>query len=243
MHGLLSSRAQWRPNLAALCQHFRPVVVELLGHGRSPSPDTAGAYEPDAYVEAFESLRASLGAEQWLVCGQSLGAALSLRYVLAHPERVHAHVITNSNSAFATKEWAETLAPGMQAFREQLAIGGRRVMESLPIHPRNARSLPSDVKADLVADCELHDPAGIGYSASVTVPGSRVREEARCNRVPTLLVHGTRERRFREHAEWAAANVPHLEVLPIDAGHAVNLEAASAFDAAVLGWLRQTGIL
>jgi len=243
VHGLLSSRAQWRPNLVALTRHFRPVVVELFGHGRSPSPDDPDAYRPSTYVAGFEALRASLGAEQWLVCGQSLGAALTLRYVLAHPERIPAHVITNSNSAFATPAWAQAVKPGMEALQQRLLAEGRAAMESVPIHPKNARSLPPQAKADLVADCALHDPVGIGFTASVTVPNSPVREQARHNRVPTLMVHGTRERRFREHAAWAAANVPQLEVVPVAAGHAVNLEAATVFDETVAGWLRQTGIL
>ncbi len=243
VHGLLSSRAQWRPNLTALTQHFRPVVVELLGHGRSPSPDERDAYQPSSYVDGFEALRESLGAERWLVCGQSLGAALTLRYVLAHPERVRAHLMTNSNSAFATKEWAEAVRPGMEVLRGRLLAEGRQAIESVPIHPKNARSLPPEAKAELVADCELHDPVGIGFTASVTVPSSPVREDARHNRVPTLLVHGTRERRFRGHAVWAAANVPQLEVVPVEAGHAVNLEAPRAFDDAVSRWVLQTGIL
>src|SRR5437870_13580594 len=38
VHGFLSSRTQWRLNLAALARVMRPVVVELWGHGRSPAP-------------------------------------------------------------------------------------------------------------------------------------------------------------------------------------------------------------
>ena len=38
VHGFLSSRTQWRLNLAALASVVRPVVVELWGHGRSPAP-------------------------------------------------------------------------------------------------------------------------------------------------------------------------------------------------------------
>ena len=50
VHGICSSRAQWRPNLAALAQHATPVVAELLGHGRSASPDDPAAYSVAAYV-------------------------------------------------------------------------------------------------------------------------------------------------------------------------------------------------
>ena len=75
VHGLCSSRAQWRPNREALETFSRPVVIELLGHGRSESPDDPGAYRVGAYIERFEALRVDLGVEKWAVCGQSFGAS------------------------------------------------------------------------------------------------------------------------------------------------------------------------
>jgi len=105
VHGILSSRAQWLPNLDAVRTVCRPVVVELWGHGRSPEPSDPEAYTPDAYVEAFDRVRRSLGVESWLIIGQSLGAALTLRYALSHPERAIAQVFTNSSSALADEVW------------------------------------------------------------------------------------------------------------------------------------------
>ena len=71
VHGFLSSRAQWRPNLAGLTRFCRPVLIELLGHGRSPAPADSQAYTVDSYLAAFEDIRRQVGAERWLVCGQS----------------------------------------------------------------------------------------------------------------------------------------------------------------------------
>jgi pimeloyl-ACP methyl ester carboxylesterase len=82
VHGFLSSRAQWRPNLATLARVSRPVVVELWGRSHSPSPDDPALYAPDMYMQLFDQLRQRLGAEHWLLCGQSFGAALTLRYAL-----------------------------------------------------------------------------------------------------------------------------------------------------------------
>src|SRR5690349_10998236 len=77
VHGMLSGRSQWRPNLAAIATVARPVVVELWGHGRSPSPQDPDLYHPDGYVREFERIRVELGIERWLVCGQSLGGSLT----------------------------------------------------------------------------------------------------------------------------------------------------------------------
>ncbi|MBW1644152.1 MAG: alpha/beta hydrolase, partial [Deltaproteobacteria bacterium] len=99
VHGLLSSKAQWMPNLKTISRHCRPVVIELFGHGRSPSPEDPKSYTPDNYSLEFERIRNELPTENWFICGQSLGAALSLRYALNYPEHVTAQVFTNSRSS------------------------------------------------------------------------------------------------------------------------------------------------
>src|SRR5450759_2376488 len=101
VHGFLSSRAQWRPNLAALKRHVRPVIVELWGHGRSPVPEDPAAYRVASYIDAFDAIRRELGVDRWLVCGQSFGAGLTIRYAHSHPAHVIAQIFTNSVSALS----------------------------------------------------------------------------------------------------------------------------------------------
>ena len=71
VHGMLSSRSQWMLNLDSLREYCRPVVVELWGHGRSPSPDDPAYYQPTGYIRQFEDIREALGIDKWFVCGQS----------------------------------------------------------------------------------------------------------------------------------------------------------------------------
>ncbi len=237
VHGMLASRAQWLANLAALARVCRPVVVELYGHGRSPAPEDPGAYHPDAYVAEFERIRTALGVERWAVCGQSLGAALTLRYALECPDRVIAQVFTNSNSALAEAGWAPSVRTGMAAVAKAVEARGRAALDAMPIHPSRATRLPADVKAALVADCALHDPVGVARTGLYTVPDSSVRERFPATRVPTLLVCGEREERFAAHRRFAEAALPSLRVVALDAGHAVNAEASAGFDAAVAAFL------
>ncbi|KPK06643.1 MAG: hypothetical protein AMJ64_08595, partial [Betaproteobacteria bacterium SG8_39] len=104
VHGMLSSQRQWTPNLAALEGLVRPVLFDLWGHGEAPAPEDDALYSVEAIIEQFERTREELGAERVLLCGQSLGAALTLRYALLHPARVTAQVFTNSRSALLAPE-------------------------------------------------------------------------------------------------------------------------------------------
>lgn len=237
LHGMLASRAQWEPNLPALARVCRPVVVELLGHGRSPSPDDPACYSPAAYVGELERIRQELGAERWFVCGTSLGAAITLRYALDHPERVVGHAFTNSNSALADAAWVEQTRAAMQGFLTLVEARGLEALEQLPVHPRHARRLAPEIKQALVADARLHSPGGVARTAVYTVVESSVRSRVASSRVPMLLLHGTRERRFAEAARHARQSIPGLEVVSLDAGHAVNLEAQAEFDAALAGFV------
>lgn len=237
VHGALSGRSQWHPNLAALRRVARPVVIELWGHGRSPSPEEAALYQPEAYVRAFDDTRAALGVERWFVCGQSLGAALTLRYALDHPERCIAHVFTNSISALGDMEWVRRTQESAGALADAIEQGGREVIDRIPIHPARATRIPPVAQRALLEDAALLDPRGVARTFRYTVPNSSVRERATENRVPTLLVCGERETRFHAHREFAARTMPHAQIVGVDAGHAVNLEAADAFDAVVCEFL------
>jgi pimeloyl-ACP methyl ester carboxylesterase len=233
VHGFLSSRAHWLLNLDALSGFCRPVVVELLGHARSPTPEDPGPYAPEAYGAEFEAIRKSIGAERWLICGQSLGAALTLRYSLDHPDHVIAQVFTNSNSALAGDDWAARVMPIMEAQARQLQSDGRAALDNHPFRPTRSRRLPPEAKEALIADYQLHNPIGIARTAVHTIPYSSVRNRIAETKLPTLLVAGDREEGFRDQRRFAEQTIPGISLVGLDAGHAVNIEAASDFNAAV----------
>ena len=237
VHGFLSSRAQWSPNLEALGAVCQPVVMELYGHGRSPSPEDGESYTPVSYLTAMEEIRAALGAESWFVCGYSLGGALTIRYALTYQNRVRGHIFTNSMSAFADPVLMRHWAKNSQASSDRIRHNGLAAIEQIAVHPKRARRLPKDIYDALVRDAQLLDPAGIANTLQFTTPQATVRLDIGANRVPALLACGHFEARFRPHREYAEANMPHLKVVEIDTGHAVNMQAADQFNRAVVDFI------
>jgi pimeloyl-ACP methyl ester carboxylesterase len=229
VHGMMSSRAQWILNLGKLKDFCRPVVVELFGHGRSPSPADPEAYYPDSYIEEFERIRKKLGIERWFICGQSLGASLTLRYSLYCPGHIIAQIFTNSRSAFMTNPTEKT----MKSAAEHLQKGGRASLDNVPLNPSKSRHLKAEVKEALLKDIDLINIKGLANNLQYLVTGCSVRDLIQQNEVPTLLVAGRFDQSFSPFIEFIEKTMPQLEVEVLDGGHAVNIDAADQFNEAV----------
>ena len=212
VHGFLSSRSQWLLNLDALAEGCTPVTVELFGHHDSPSPEDPACYEPSYYVRAFEAIRAELGVERWFLLGYSMGAGLTLRYALDHPDRVIGHLFTNSTSGLADAEGQAALRKNADASAARIRAGGQSAMHRIPVHPKHGWRLPKPVYEALVADAAHHDPEGVAGTIGITIPEISQRARLSENSRPACMIWGAKEKRFAAMAEYAAAHMPHLTV-------------------------------
>ncbi|MBA3029820.1 MAG: alpha/beta hydrolase [Desulfobacteraceae bacterium] len=235
VHGLMSSRVQWMPNLEFLKSFCRPVIIELLGHGRSPSPSDPESYSPAHYVAEFEVIREALNARKWFVCGQSLGASLTLRYGLMHPERILAQIFTNSRSAFSETSSEERTTGLVNLLKKE----GRQALERLPVHPAKSRHLSPSIKKALIEDIKLLDLQGFCNTLQFLSPKSSVKNIIHGNTVPTLMVAGKFDKAFLPLGEFARQNMPRLEAVVLDGGHAVNIDAAHEFNKALKAFIEK----
>ncbi|WP_342726329.1 alpha/beta fold hydrolase [Bradyrhizobium sp. B097] len=238
VHGFLSSRAQWRLNLEGLKSSFRPVVVELWGHGRSPAPIDPEAYRASSYIDAFEAIRRGLGIDRWMICGQSFGAGLTIRYAHRHPDRVVGQVFTNSMSALSMPDQAQDAAIRL-ARADGIERGGHTAVEALPFHPRFALRISSNVRQEMLDDAALISPIAIANAIRYTAAELSTADFFRNLTVPTLLVNGLWEKKFQPLRNIAAKWLPALEVADIEGGHSINLEAPEHFNLAVTDFARR----
>ncbi len=239
VHGALASRSYWNDNLASLRSRCRPIVVELWGHGRSPSPDDERAYSPMGYARQFELLREELGIDRWWLIGQSMGAALVLHYVLVQPWRTIGIVLTNSSSAFTTPEgWAErTQEVTVDRARAVLEHGVAALADSW-INPGRSMRISDEVRAALADEFDEHTATGIANSFRFTSPylplGERLAEITH----PVLLTNGTEEGRFQRLLPMAQT-IPNIEIVDLAASHAVNAHDPAGWNAAVERFMRR----
>lgn len=236
VHGILSDRHHWDSNLEALSKVCRPVVIELWGHGQSPSPKGPDAYAADAYVEQLEQVRKLLGSPaRIMLCGQSFGASLTLRYSLNYPDVVAGQVFTNSMSAVTPGKDAIERAAMVKDLEER----GRPAMEALPFHPRHARRMAPAVKESLLRAAAQVDPFALAMTLQYSAPTLYLGDRLTDIKTPTLLVNGVFEKAFQPFARVVAEKLPNGRVVAVQGGHAVNLEAAGEFNESVVRFIEE----
>lgn len=237
LHGFLSSPAQWGSN-ASLSRHFRCIRAALPGHAGAPAPDRAADYHPDALAAALDALRVRLGIERWAICGASFGAAITLRHALDRPDRVTAQVFTNANGAFRTA-WSDEMLAAHQARIDALLREGASALRRFPYHPAHARRFPPELRARLARDADGCDVGAVLHLLREAMTRLSVLDRFAQTRVPTLLINGRRERAFQPVRDLAVETLPALQVVDLDGGHSVNVEAPEAFDTAMTGFLSE----
>ena len=234
LHGILSSNLQWSLNREALRGHFQVVAAELWGHGSSPAPRDPGRYRVEAYLAELEALRERQGIDRWFVCGQSFGAGIAIRYALAHPDVVRGLVVTNSRSALNAGTREARSSVGLDAWQEM-------DLRSLPFHPCRARRFPAELKARMEASADRIDRYALWQATATTARNLSCRAVASQIAVPTLLVNGRFEKAFQADRDFAVDTIPGLEVVDLDAGHSVNVEAPREFDDALIRFAAARG--
>lgn len=232
VHGLLSSRNHWHPNLDRLRQVFRTIRVDLPGHGLSPA---LADLHPDRLVQALDELRQQLGLPNWSICGQSFGAGLTLRYALTRPDRVLLHIFTNATVAVSDWPPEVVLAPWTERLR-RLHCGGSDALLGEPVHPTHARRYPAAIRHQLIADARDMDPLFYARLIEDSLAHLPLGPLLTRIRVPGLLVNGLFERRFQPMRAALQARLPKLHIVDLPGGHSINIENPEGFDRAVLGF-------
>jgi pimeloyl-ACP methyl ester carboxylesterase len=93
--GLGSPAREWadRGYVELLADHFRVLVADPLGHGRSDVPADPGEYLQPDVSEDIVAVMDAAGVERAAVWGYSRGSSLAAVVAAAHPERVDSLVL------------------------------------------------------------------------------------------------------------------------------------------------------
>ncbi|MGH2697791.1 MAG: alpha/beta fold hydrolase [Actinomycetota bacterium] len=86
MHGLGATKASWLTVLPQLASHYRVIVIDLPGFGRSSKP--IGRYDAAWFCGHICRLLDGLEVERCHVAGNSMGGKIAMELAMLDPERV-----------------------------------------------------------------------------------------------------------------------------------------------------------
>jgi pimeloyl-ACP methyl ester carboxylesterase len=224
-HGYSSTSAMWQGQIEALAKRHTLILWDMRGHGQSDYPDDAAVYSEALTVGDMAALLDTVGADNAIIGGLSLGGYMSLAFYRAHPERVRALLIIDTGPGFKKDD-------ARDAWNKRAhETAGRFEREGLDVLKSASRERSSVVH---------RDASGLARAARgmLTQRDAGVIETLPHIKVPSLVVVGADDTPFLAASDYMAAKIPGARKVVIPAaGHAANIDQPQAFIEAVMPFL------
>jgi pimeloyl-ACP methyl ester carboxylesterase len=229
-HGFSSTSQMWAGQVAAFSKAFKLITWDMRGHGESDYPTDPGAYSEEASVADMAALLDVVGAKTAIIGGLSLGGYMSLAFHRAHPERTRALLIIDTGPGYKSDEAREGWNANARKTGDRFDARGLGDLSGASAERRLVRH---------------RDATGLAHAARgmLAQRDSRVIESLPGIAVPSLVVVGADDAPFLNASAYMAAKIPGAKLVTLPAaGHAANIDQPEAFNAAVLGFLQETGM-
>jgi pimeloyl-ACP methyl ester carboxylesterase len=234
VHGYTGSRDDFREHIPELARLGRTIALDQRGHGGTTNSGRAEDYTWEGLVADLRGAFDALGIERADLLGHSLGGMVTLRFALAHPERVASLILMDTSPRplplrFSEKARAAILeairALGMAA----LVKGVREMAARMPTPPsvlRARQRMGEDAAWQRIEKKLLAmDPVAwetLGRAISDHASAVDRLGEIRC---PTLVLVGAEDAPFLAPSDELERGIPgaHRVTIP-DAAHSPQLE-------------------
>jgi pimeloyl-ACP methyl ester carboxylesterase len=210
LHSLAGTALVWRPNVAALGQHFRVYAVDIIGQTGRSRADRALRTRRD-YAAWLADVLDRLGVARAALVGCSFGGFLALNQASLTPARVSKVVMISPAGTFVALSWRFALIMRTGALRRRIRrlLGDKRPPDIADLSGRRVKLDPADAAWRALMGVTMAEAAKLNV---INAPALSQRELRRI-RSPALLLIGEYERLYEPQATLALARqrMPALE--------------------------------
>ena len=238
LHGIGSNAVSWQRQLSAF-PNRRVLAWNAPGYGNSSHLQEA-APDAGAYARVLTHWLEALGIQRIDLVGHSLGCLIAARFAADHPERVASLTLASIAAGHArlAPEDRKRLLDGRIGDVDEL--GPRGMAEKRGPRLLGPKATAEQIRQVIDAMAAV-DPKGYAQAARMLSGGDILADLARIpESVPLQIAFGSADLITTPEANRrVAAHVLRAAVIEIpDAGHALSVDAAEPFNAAIAAHLR-----
>ena len=249
LHGFTGSAESMETVSAALCNHYRVIRVELIGHGGSVSPAESDPYSMKSCAEQIVEVVRQLSLRQPHLVGYSMGGRAAIAAAVAAPDCFSSLVLIGATAGIAD--------PALRKDRISADCALADRIESMPLSEfvdtwmalpifASQSSLGAKALERARAQRMTNEKTGLANSLRGMGAGAQppLFDQLGSITAPVLLVVGEADAKFRGIATSLEARLPDARIAIVpDVGHAVHLEAPDAFGKCITGFLAEVATI
>lgn len=248
LHGFMGGPTDWDAVAAPLEERFASIALALPGHVEGGAVDAAdfeaAAAQVLARLEACLAGRPGPPEKRPVLVGYSLGGRVALYLALRHPGRFSAVVIESASPGISDAHARAARGDHDVALAGQL--GACVTKEALRAFLDDWYARPpfdslSPTQREVLAKRRLdNDPGRLAQALRAFSIGAQpdLWEDLPGLQLPTLVICGENDHKYRQIAEDMAAKSPWIAVqVMADCGHNVHFEQPAAYTTVLRGFL------
>ncbi len=207
LHGFTGSADTWSDQMArfAASQYAmrgqRVIAIDLLGHGKTESPDNPARYAIEAAAADLIALFDHLKCPEVDLLGYSMGGRLALYTAITYPERIARLILESASPGIADEVERAERVRADQALADRIEREGIPAFvdywENLPLFASQKR-LPTEVQARIRAGRLANNPKGLANSLRGMGTGAQPSLWARLHelQMPICLILGSGDSKY-----------------------------------------------
>ena len=243
LHGFTGDSSTWTPFCPIWGKHSRLIIPDIIGHGKTASPDEIKYYQMESVASDLIRLLDLLEIDQIDLLGYSMGGRLALTLAILYPERVRKLILESASPGLKTDEerMQRRMKDGELAnfINEQGIKSFVDHWEAIPLFSTMS-TLPSPVKKSIREQRLSNNTRGLANSLLGMGTGSQPSwwEKLFLLHCEVLLLTGDKDEKFCKIAEKMLQKMKKASWIVINqSGHAIHVEQKEKFGTIVSDFL------
>ena len=235
LHGFTGSGQSMRGVAQGLCDHYRTISLDLVGHGQSDAPGDASAYTMSRCVMQVASVLDELELRDAHLIGYSMGGRVALALCAAEPKRVASALLIGARAGIADPVARADRIRDDEALADRIEREGVAAFIDFwlarPFQPSESR-----IGSSAYAKSRQQRLANRAHALAASLRGMGAGAQPPLHDqlpkidLPICLAVGEEDRKFRDAAEDLARVLPDARIESVPhANHAAHVENPAVF--------------